>query len=93
MSNERREARDKWEHNTTNTIHKLINNTSTKFRCIKKAMESLPEAKNYNAHALLEKARSDADHLAKNRVDASAAKTIANKLTVTHIVEYIIHIK
>ena len=93
MSNEQQEPRDKREQSTTNAINKLINNSSTRFLFIEKAMESLPEAKKYDVDALLEKARSDVEHVAKNRVDASAAKTIANKLTVTHIVEYIIHIK
>ena len=94
MPNEQQEAREKKrEQSTTNAINKLINNTSTRFGYIKRAMDSLPEAQEYDVEALLEKARSDVEHMAKNRVDASAAKTIANKLTVTHIVEYIIHIK
>ena len=93
MSNEQEEARDKREQSTTNAINKLINNTSTRFGYIKRAMDSLPEAKKYDVEALLEKARSDVEHVAKIKVDASAAKTIANKLTVKHIIEYIIHIK
>jgi mannose-1-phosphate guanylyltransferase len=93
MSNAQQEARDKREQSTTNAINKLINNTSTRFGYIKRAMDSLPEAQKYDVEALLEKARSDVEHVAKNRVDASAAKTIANKLTVKHIIEYIIHIK
>ena len=56
-------------------------------------MDSLPEAKKYDVEALLEKARSAIEDIAKIKVDASAAKTIANKLTVKHIIEYIIHIK
>ena len=93
MSNEQEEDRDKREQSTTNAINKLINNTSTRFGFIERAMKSLPEDQKYDMDALREKARSDVEHIAKNRVDASAAKTIANKLTVTHIVEYIIHIK
>ena len=94
MSNEQQqEARDKREQSITNAINKLINNTSTRFGYIKRAVDSLPEAQKYDVEALLEKARSDVEHVAKIKVDASAAKTIANKLTVTHIVEYIIHIK
>ncbi|MFM7989103.1 MAG: hypothetical protein ACKPKO_58300, partial [Candidatus Fonsibacter sp.] len=82
----------KREQSITIAIHKLINNASTRFGYIKRAMDSLPEAKKYDVDALLEKARSEVEYIAKNRVDASAAKTIANKLTVTHIVEYIVHI-
>ena len=93
MSNEQQEARDKREQSTTNAINKLINNISTRCGFIERAMKSLPEDKKYDVDALLEKARSDVEHVAKNRVDASAAKTIANKLTVKHIIEYIIHIK
>ncbi|MFM7979059.1 MAG: hypothetical protein ACKPKO_07045, partial [Candidatus Fonsibacter sp.] len=50
-------------------------------------------AKKYDVDALLKKARSEAEYVAEGRVDASAAKTTANKLTVRHIVEYIIHTK
>ena len=71
----------------------MINNASTRFGYIERAMDSLPEAKKYDVEALLEKARSDVEDIAKIKVDASAAKTIANKLTVKHIIEYIIHIK
>ena len=93
MSNKQEEeARDKRKQSITTAINKLINNTSTRFGYIERAMDSLPEAKKYDVEALLEKARSDVEDIAKIKVDASAAKTIANKLTVTHIVEYIIHI-
>ena len=88
MSNEQQEARDKREQRITNAINKLINNTSNKFGYIKRAMDSLPEAKN-DVDALLEKARSEVERIAKNRVGASAAKTLANELTVRQIVEYI----
>ena len=93
MSNKQEEARDKMEQNTTKAIDRLLNNTTSRFNWIKRVMDRLPEAKKYDVDALLEKARNDVKHVAKNRVDASAAKTIANKLTVTHIVEYIINIK
>ena len=43
--------------------------------------------------AVLEKARSEVEQITKNRVGESAAKTIASKVTVSHIVEYIVHIK
>ncbi len=43
--------------------------------------------------ALLEKTRSEVEQITNNRVGESPAKTIANELTVRHIVEYIIHIK
>ena len=81
MPNEQQEARDKREQNTTNAINKLINNTYTRFGFIERAMKSLPEDKNHDVDALLEKARSDVLHIAKNRVGASAAKTIAKKKT------------
>ena len=94
MSNkQQQEARDKRKQSITTAINNLINNASTRFGYIQRAMDSLPKAKKYDVEALLEKARSDVEDIAKIKVDASAAKTIANKLTVTHIVEYIIHIK
>ena len=93
MSNEQQEARDKREQNTTKAINRLLNHTSARFGYIKRAMDSLPEAKKYDVEALLEKARSAIEDITKIKVDASAAKTIANKLTVKHIIEYIIHIK
>ena len=93
MSNKQEEARDKRKQSITTAINKLINNTSTRFGYIERAMDSLPEAKKYDVEALLEKARSDVEDIAKIKVDASAAKTIANKLTVKHSIEYIIHIK
>ncbi|MFM7983643.1 MAG: hypothetical protein ACKPKO_30400, partial [Candidatus Fonsibacter sp.] len=43
--------------------------------------------------ALLKKTPSKVEEITKNKVGESAAKTIANALTVRHIVEYIIHIK
>ena len=49
-------------------------------------MDSLPEDKKYDVDALLEKTRSQVEHITKNRVGESAAKTIANALTVRHIV-------
>ena len=93
MSNKQQEARDKRKQSITTAINNLINNASTRFDYIERAMDSLPEAKKYDVEALLEKARSDVEDIAKIKVDASAAKTIANKLTVKHIIEYIIHIK
>ena len=93
MSNKQQEARDKRKQSITTAINKLINNASIRFDYIEIAMKSLPEAKKYDVEALLEKARSDVEDIAKIKVDASAAKTIANKLTVKHIIEYIIHIK
>ena len=91
MSNKQQEARDKRKQSITTAINKLINNASIRFDYIEIAMNSLPEAKKYDVEALLEKARSDVEDIAKIKVDASAAKTIANKLTVEHIIEYIIH--
>ena len=94
MSNkQQQEARDKRKQSITTAINNLINNASTRFGYIERAMDSLPKAKKYDVEALLEKARSDVEDIAKIKVDASAAKTIANKLTVEHIIEYIIHIK
>ena len=78
MSNKQEEARDKRKQSITTAINKLINNASTRFGYIERAMDSLPEA-------ML--------RTSKDQGDASAAKTIANKLTVKHIIEYIIHIK
>ena len=93
MSNKQQEARDKRKQSITTAINKLINNASIRFDYIEIAMKSLPEAKNNDVEALLEKARSAVEDIAKIKVDASAAKTIANKLTVKHIIGYIIHIK
>ncbi|MFM7982801.1 MAG: hypothetical protein ACKPKO_26105, partial [Candidatus Fonsibacter sp.] len=42
---------------------------------------------------MLEKARSNIEHITKNKVGESAAKTIANELTVKHVVEYRIQTK
>ena len=56
-------------------------------------MDGLPADKKYDVDALLEKTRSRVEQITKNRVGERAAKTIANALTVRHIVEYIIHIK
>jgi hypothetical protein len=81
------------EQNTTKAIDRLLNNTTSRFNWIKRVMDRLPEAKKYDVDALLKNARSDVERTAKNKVDASTAKTIANKLTVKHIIEYIIHIK
>ncbi len=55
-------------------------------------MDSLPADNEYDVDALLEKTRSQVEQITKNKVGESAAKTIANALTVRHIVEYIIHI-
>ncbi|MFM7984555.1 MAG: hypothetical protein ACKPKO_35035, partial [Candidatus Fonsibacter sp.] len=75
----------------TNAINNLINKTSTKFEIIKRAMDSLPADKKYDVDALLEKTRSEIKENTKDRVGESAAKTVASKVTVGHIVEYIIH--
>ncbi|MFM7985565.1 MAG: hypothetical protein ACKPKO_40255 [Candidatus Fonsibacter sp.] len=55
-------------------------------------MDSLPADKKYEVDALLEKTRNQVEQITKNKVGESAAKTIANKVTVRHIVKYIIHI-
>ncbi|MFM7984977.1 MAG: hypothetical protein ACKPKO_37225 [Candidatus Fonsibacter sp.] len=89
MSNHQREARNTREQSTTTAIHNLINKTSTKFGFIKLALDSLPADNKYDVVALLEKTRSEVEHITNNKVGESAA--IANKVTV--IVEYIIHIK
>ena len=93
MSNNQQEARNTRDPSTTTAINKLINKTSTKFGLIKRAMDSLPTDKTYDVDALLEQARNGVEKITKSKVGESAAKTIANKLTVRHIVEYIIHIK
>ena len=54
-------------------------------------MESLPEDKRYDVHALLEKARKLIKNLANNMVGAQNTEAIANTLTMEHIVEYIVH--
>ena len=92
MSNNQREARNTMDRSTTTAINNLINKTSTIFDCIKLAMDSLPADKKYDVDALLEKTRSQVEQITKNKVGKSAANTIANKVTVRHIVEYIIHI-
>ncbi|MFM7981770.1 MAG: hypothetical protein ACKPKO_20870, partial [Candidatus Fonsibacter sp.] len=81
------------EQSTTTAINNLIIKTSTRFNIIKKAMDSLPADNKYNVDALLEKTRSEVEQITKNKVGESAAKTIASKLTVRHIVGYIIHMK
>ena len=81
------------EQNTTKAIDRLLNNTTSRVNWIKRVMDRLPEAKKYDVDALLKNARSDVERTAKKKLDASTAKTIANKLTVEHNIEYIIHIK
>ena len=94
MSDEQQQnARKTMEQSTTTAINNLINKTSTRFEIIKRAMDSLPADKKYDVDALLEKTRSDIKENTKNKVGESAAKTIANALTVRHIVENIEHIK
>ncbi|MFM7987058.1 MAG: hypothetical protein ACKPKO_47880, partial [Candidatus Fonsibacter sp.] len=94
MSNEQQQnARKKKEQIPTTTINNLINKTSTKFGFIKLAMDSLPAEKKYDVNALLGKTRSQVEHITNNRVGESASKTIANRMTVRHTVENIIHMK
>ena len=93
MSNNQGEARNTMDRSTRTAMNNLIIKTSTKFDFIKLAMDSLPADKKYDVDALLEKTRSQVEQITKNKVGESAAKTIANALTVRHIVEYIIHIK
>ena len=76
-----------------NAISRLTDNAPRRFRFIKKAMDSLPEDKQYDVHALLETAREPITNLAKNTVGAQNTKAIANTLTTEHIVEYIVHMK
>ena len=76
-----------------NAISRLTDKAPRRFRFIKKAMDSLPEDKKYDVHALLEKARELITNLAKNTVGAQNTKAIANTLTTEHIVEYIVHMK
>ena len=83
MSNNQQEM----DQRTTTAINNLINKASTKFDFIKLAMDSLPADKKYDVDALLEKTRSRVEQITKNRVGERAAKTIANALTVRHIVE------
>ena len=89
MSNNQQDVDQK----TANAINNLINKTSYRFEIIRRAMDSLPADKKYDVDALLEKTRSVIKENAKDRVGKSAAKTIASKVTVSHIVEYIVHIK
>ncbi len=93
MSNNQREARNTMDQRTTTAINNLINKTSTKFDFIKLAMDSLPADKKYDVDALLEKTRSVIKENTKNKVGKSAAKTIASKVTVSHIVKYIVLLK
>jgi len=56
-------------------------------------MGSFPNDKKYDVYALLERARAEIKHISKPRVGEHIAQTIANALTVNHIVEYIVHVK
>ena len=76
----------KEDNNATNAINKLIHTASTKFGFIKRAMDSLPNDKKYDVYALLERARADIKRISKPRVGEQIAQTIANALTVSHIV-------
>ena len=60
---------------------------------IKRAMGSLPNGKQYDVDALLEETREEIKRISKTRVGEQTAQTIANALSVKHIVEYIVHVK
>ena len=83
----------KEDNNATNAINKLIHAASTKFGFIKRAMGNLPNDKQYDVYALLERAQAETKHISKPRVGEQTAQTIANALTVNKIVEYIVHVK
>ncbi|MFM7885935.1 MAG: hypothetical protein ACKPCM_04425, partial [Pseudanabaena sp.] len=87
MSNKQQQNAPKMkEQSTTPAINNLLNKTS-KFGFIKLAMDTRPADTKYDVDALLEKTRSEVNMITKNRVGESASKTIANELTVRHIVE------